>query len=150
MGQYSELLIRKARKPHICVLCGYKIPKKGYYWFERIPPFNSCKAWSYRAHLLCEKYFRKYYQDKEDNEFWEHDDFEFRMELVGIVEEIRRKTMSNQRRIFNAKKNSIGVPFAISKGETVTLLKSFPKRRALVEWQGKKYLTFSTLLRKIK
>jgi len=52
-------------------------------------------------------------------------------------------------RKFIGMKSKEGIPFQIPKGEIVTVIKYYSRRRALVEYNGQKYLTFSTLLRRI-
>lgn len=49
------------------------------------------------------------------------------------------------RRVFIGKKKIYQIPH----GAVVTVLRFFPRRRALIEYKGIRYLTMSTLLRKV-
>jgi hypothetical protein len=40
--------------------------------------------------------------------------------------------------------------YQIPNGEEVVLIKTYSKRKYLIEWQGKKYITFVSLLRRGK
>lgn len=48
---------------------------------------------------------------------------------------------------WRARQSREGIPFQVPVGATVTVLKYYPKRRVLVEYEGKKILTLQACIR---